>query len=541
MMPFSVFAVTQVNASVDKNPVMDGEYVTLTITANDNVSADALDTNGLKKDFDIGRTSVARSTQMINFDTTKETRWQVLISPKKIGMLQIPAFTVDGVSSNPIKLKVVSRGNQSQQARHAKNIFIKTSLSTKQAYVGQLILYKVKLYLAADLQRGVLNAPKVEGANIKQIGADQDSTEIENGKRYRVIERTYGITANLPGELSIGSVNFTGDVLVEQSSNIGSGFGGSIFGFNESRPVQSRSVAHSILINPLPANYKGDGLVADLVMLQDKIADNQKFEVGVPITRTVTLLASNAEDTSIPDFAIPVPEGFKVYPEKPVRDTIVREGHLVGRLVETVAIVPSKAGEFTLPEISVPWWNPHLKKQQTAVIKAVKINVQPAAETAETPIVTPVKLSDKQTNGVSTSSVWPWLTLLFAILWLVTLVLWRKTVTNVKTTNVKSPIIKTSKKQGLAMIVDASQQKDAGKVLMALQSYFSEMNSSPMTIDKIALISTELKLLIVELQKAQYSKNSHDINFAGIPNRIQRLTLSKMGKNNASSLTSLNP
>lgn len=128
----------------------------LNVSADDEVDTGKLDTSILLKDFIVGRTSVSRSTQIMNFDAVKETRWQVLLAPKQKGQLTIPSFSIDGVSSAEIPLKVVEAGAQPEQA---KNLFIDAKVSTDEAYVGQLITYKVKLYLAVELQRGVLNAP----------------------------------------------------------------------------------------------------------------------------------------------------------------------------------------------------------------------------------------------------------------------------------------------------------------------------------------------------------------------------------------------
>ncbi|MGL6351089.1 MAG: BatD family protein, partial [Aeromonas sp.] len=203
------FALSKLEASVDRNPVMEGEYFVLNISADDEVDTGKLDTSILLKDFIVGRTSVSRSTQIMNFDAVKETRWQVLLAPKQKGQLTIPSFSIDGVSSSEIPLKVVEAGAQPEQA---KNLFIDAKVSSDEAYVGQLITYKVKLYLAVELQRGVLNAPVIEGAQIKQIGEDKDGSEIIDGRRYRVIERTYGIIPDLPGQVNIKGATFSGDV-----------------------------------------------------------------------------------------------------------------------------------------------------------------------------------------------------------------------------------------------------------------------------------------------------------------------------------------
>ncbi|MGL5360864.1 MAG: BatD family protein, partial [Shewanella sp.] len=176
-------AITKMEAAVDRNPVMEGEYFVLNISVDDEVDTGKLDTSALLKDFIVGRTSVSRSTQIMNFDAVRETRWQVLLAPKQAGQLTIPAFSIDGVSSAPIALNVVKTGSQPTQMN---TLFIDAKVSTDEAYVGQLITYKVKLYLAVELQRGVLSAPVIEGAQIKQIGEDRDSSEIVEGRRYRV-------------------------------------------------------------------------------------------------------------------------------------------------------------------------------------------------------------------------------------------------------------------------------------------------------------------------------------------------------------------
>lgn len=76
------WALSSIEASVDRNPAIEGEYLVLTVKADDDVKTAKLDTSALLRDFIVGRTSVSRSTQIVNFDSRKETRWQILIAPK---------------------------------------------------------------------------------------------------------------------------------------------------------------------------------------------------------------------------------------------------------------------------------------------------------------------------------------------------------------------------------------------------------------------------------------------------------------------------
>ncbi|MFB2719416.1 BatD family protein [Shewanella xiamenensis] len=490
------FALSKLEASVDRNPVMEGEYFVLNVSADDEVDTGKLDTSILLKDFIVGRTSVSRSTQIMNFDAVKETRWQVLLSPKQKGQLTIPSFSIDGVSSAEIPLKVVEAGAQPEQA---KNLFIDAKVSSDEAYVGQLITYKVKLYLAVELQRGVLNAPVIEGAQIKQIGEDKDGSEIIDGRRYRVIERTYGIIPDLPGQVNIKGATFSGDVLVESQRR------GGMFGFNESRPMQAGAPSLSIQVNPAPASFLGQWLVADLVVLKESFPEDVKeFTVGSPITRTITLLASNADENSLPDIVQGLPPELKSYPEKPQRQSFVRDAQIVSQYSITSAIVPSKAGTFTLPEVKVPWWNPHLKRQEIATLPARTIEVKGGAI-----IDTPVE-PNWQAN-TSTRNEGSWSANLFALLWLVTLIAWGVTLvawrralkrqTPVNTQVQPQPLVLGN---GLKGLEQACARGHVSDILQQLQQYFSEQAARPMTLDKIAAQSNELAEAIRQLQALAY-------------------------------------
>ncbi|BDA60059.1 BatD family protein [Shewanella xiamenensis] len=490
------FALSKLEASVDRNPVMEGEYFVLNVSADDEVDTGKLDTSILLKDFIVGRTSVSRSTQIMNFDAVKETRWQVLLAPKQKGQLTIPSFSIDGVSSAEIPLKVVEAGAQPEQA---KNLFIDAKVSSDEAYVGQLITYKVKLYLAVELQRGVLNAPVIEGAQIKQIGEDKDGSEIIDGRRYRVIERTYGIIPDLPGQVNIKGATFSGDVLVESQRR------GGMFGFNESRPMQAGAPSLSIQVNPAPASFLGQWLVADLVVLKESFPEDVKeFTVGSPITRTITLLASNADENSLPDIVQGLPPELKSYPEKPQRQSFVRDAQIVSQYSITSAIVPSKAGTFTLPEVKVPWWNPHLKRQEIATLPARTIEVKGGA-VVDTPIE-----PNWQAN-TSTRNEGSWSANLFALLWLVTLIAWGVTLVAwrralkrqipVNTQVQPQPLVLGN---GLKGLEQACVRAHVSDILQQLQQYFSEQAARPMTLDKIAAQSNELAEAIRQLQALAY-------------------------------------
>nr|WP_153662962.1 BatD family protein [Shewanella intestini] len=510
----NALAVTKVQASVDRNPAVVGDYFVLTVTADDDLQAGAFDPSILLKSFIVNRTSVGRSTQIINFKSTKETRWQVILSPKKAGNITIPAFTIDGVSSNPIQLVAAPAGTKADKEQ---DVFIQGKANFTSAFVGQLITYKVKLFLAADLQRGAINSPVVDGAQVKQFGEDIDSSEIVNGRRFRVIERTYGIIADKPGPLAIKGANFSGDILVESSTR------GSMFGFNESRPMQSQAEDIQIDIKPIPASYQGDWLVADIAVLHEKWPSEQTYKVGSPITRTLTLTLTGSDDSSIPEIAMPLPDGLKAYPEKPDRNSFVRQGQVVSQYTITTAIVPTQAGEFTLPEIRVPWWNPRTNKQEFASLPARTITVIADANAATmTPSITQSAKAPLQTHA----GFWPWLSAVFALLWLISTFLW------LNARRASAPVIATASARpqnlsSLASLSDACEQQDVSRILLCLQRHFSQQMNQSMTLGEIGALSIELKSMIATLQASQYSAQVTSINSQDILNTVKNVQLAQ--------------
>ncbi|WP_076408790.1 BatD family protein [Shewanella sp. UCD-KL12] len=546
---FPTFAITSLETSIDRNPAVEGEYLVLTINADDDIKTSKLDTSALLKDFIVGRTSVSRSTQIVNFDSKKMTRWQVLLAPKHTGNITIPALTIDGVSSKPITLNVVTSGSQPEQM---KNLFIRTSLSTDEAYVGQLITYKVKLFLAVDLQRGVLSAPTLEGALIKQLGEDVDTTEIFNGRRYRVIERTYGVIADLPGELTIDGTGFSGDVLVQGSRR------GGMFSFNESRPMEAKAAKSILHINPIPNEYHGEWLVSDLVALNEEWPEEtQEYRVGDPITRTIMLLASNTDETSLPEFTIPTPDGLKTYPEKPLRKTFLRDKQLVSQITQTLAIVPTQPGTYTLPAIKVPWWNPHTKRQEEASLPARSIEVLgSSAQEVNLPQM------NIESHSGSASQYWIWLSFIFATLWLITLFqLIRISQRTKKLVMAESEAMASSgpsdsprheaQKQraktqshqslsSLALLESACNEQEPGKVLTALQVYFSEQYTKPMSLSDIAALSTDLNAAISQLQVGAFSKEKAPLDYHKLLIAVKSISI-KTKATTTSALVSLNP
>ena len=369
----NAFALSQVTATVDKNPVMLNESILLTVIADDDIARNALDTSALLADFIVGQTSVSSQTTMVNFNTSRMTKWQILLIARRAGKFTIPALTIENMQSAPIELNVIE-ADKSSSAKRA-DIFVTSELSSQQVYVQQLLTLTIKVYFSVDLKSGSLTEPKFTGADIEKIGQDKQSDSIINGKRYRVIEQTYAITPEQSGEFTLPAPLFSGDVL--QASQRRSNF----LSFPQSKPVSILGNELKISVLPIPANYPANEpwLPTDILTLhQEWQSADTEFTVGEPITRTITLTAAGLAKAQLPKLKMKSSPGLKVYPDQAELHTNLNRDRLVSQKVQNFALVASAAGDFALPAMSITWFNTITNKIEQATLPAQTLSVHAA-------------------------------------------------------------------------------------------------------------------------------------------------------------------
>ena len=537
----NAIAASQISATIDKNPVVVNESFILKITVDDDVDTNALDTSALLKDFVVGRTSVNSQTSMVNFKTTRTTTWNTLLISKKAGDFTIPPLRIEGIQSKAIQVKVLAE--KDPRADQQKDLFITSEVSTREVYVQQQLTLTVKLHFSTELKRGSLTEPTLEGASITQIGKDKEEDTIINGRRYRVIERTYAISPKNSGEFVLKSPVFSGEILLPSTRR------NNMFSFSETKPVSVIGDEIPLVVRPIPDTFQGTWLPSDLLAIhQDWQPDVTTFKVGEPITRSITLTAAGLSEEQLPILEMTVPKGLNVYPDQAQLHTGMTSGRLVSQKVRNFAIVASKAGEYQLPEINIPWWNTVTNRYQIATISAQTITVLPNSEMEkESEISIPHQNKEvipAQTVIVTEAS---WLQWLFLALWLITSLAWfistkltKPSLANLPKTETKNSNVYLSllaackKNQGLEVLALISPwintlQSKAGKVITTtLDDGLLDINNSK--------FQNEIQLL----QQSYYGKEQKNWQGENLCSLIQ--DINKQGlKVNKETLLSLNP
>lgn len=527
LMSLNSYAVTTVSATVDKNPVVVNESLLLTVTADDDVDRNALDTSVLLRDFIVGRTSVSSQTSMVNFTTSRTTSWTTVLIPRTPGELVIPAFTIDGVKTQPIAIKALAASNLGASSQ--QDLFITTQVSASEIYVQQQITLTVKLHFAAELKRGSLTEPSLIGANILQVGKDKESESIIKGRRYRIIERVYAISPQESGDVILKSPVFSGEIVMPSSRR------SNFLSFADSKPVSVVGDDIALTIKAIPAQVSGVWLPSELLALhQEWQPEPIQFKVGEPITRTITLTAAGLSEEQLPEITMEVPQGLKVYPDQAELHTGLNNERLVSQKVTNFAIVASQPGEYQLPEINVPWWNTVTNKAEVAKIAGQKITILPNADITQSTLQQPpiVNLETSAVAPVTETIVIPQnkvLQWLFLSLWLITLLAWY--------VSAKRPFQRQKRIQGnstkvnnahLAILAACKKNNGEGALAALLPwarslSPGSNQSAALTTLDSLHgyFNDNALSDAIIELQQSYYGKSTSQWSGRNLLNAIQ--------------------
>ncbi|MCD9495029.1 BatD family protein [Photobacterium carnosum] len=442
LLPLQAIAA-QAEATVSKNVVAVNQVFRLSISVDTAINPDSIDFSVLSPNFAYGQPNASSSTSFINGALSRNTTWTLSLAAKKVGAATIPAFKIGSSQTTPITITVLKGSQTNNSATDQANVRVTAEIDKNILYVGESINYRVKILIGEQLSQASLSAPSGDGLAVSQVGQDAQHNIVQNGRRYLVITRNYQLTAEKAGKIIIQGSKFNGSAV--RGAN----------GFNSGITVPVNEDARNITINikPKPTAYKGLWLPTSDLQLQQtwqpqvSNLNDVTTKVGEPITRTITLRIKDVAQSNMPNVNLTYPDTVRIYNEKPEYRT--ENGYSVMTLKQV--IIPRQTGKVTLPPLTINWWNTTTEKQQRSKIKGLTLNViaDPTANNqfSSPAIITPPAATIHSAKTITAAGIWPWTTLIFALLWLITLVLLIKkrqqtviatTVTATQTTDITS-------------------------------------------------------------------------------------------------------
>lgn len=482
-----------VYASVSKNKVVKNEVFQLTVVSDQKASGDDLDFRALDQDFFMSRPSFSSSMNIINGSRSNRSEWTVSLAANRLGVVTIPSFELHGAKTQPIAIQVT----QDEQAPSSDDLVeVRSQLSRSTLYPNESALLKARLIIKADprrLQDPKIAPPTIDGMELKAASEPNQYQTVMDGIQVTIVDQDFRITASQAGDFTLTEPSLQGALI----------YGSSYNGGTRILPLKTTPKTYTIHVEPKPADYQGTWLPTSQLTLREQWLDSQgkpitgnryATKVGDSITREVTVQVTGLTQEQLPNIHLTYPDSVRVYDEKPQFATL-DNGDVTMTLKQV--LIPRQTGDITLPKVAMQWWDTVTKAQKTASADGLTLSVaagEPSTVTASTPLpAAPVQV---QTVTVNDAGFWPYLTALFALLWLLTLGLaWRwKSSSNVTQQAPVSP----ADLSAYAQLQQALKNDDGIAISLALTVW---MQQATLTDTETA----QLTLALHELNQARYS------------------------------------
>lgn len=416
---------TNIQVTVSKNKVVKNEVFQLRVVVDKKVSSDAIDFSTLNQDFYVGRPSFGSSINIINGDRSTRSEWNISLAAQRLGVTSIPAFTVDGASSQPITMQVSA---DTDQPKVTDLVELQSALSKDKLYPKESATLTTRLIVKADprrLQNPNIQPPAIigdsqSGLSLEALGEPNQYQSVLDGVEVTVVDQSYRVTANTAGDYTLNGIGFKGSVV----------YGDNRSGTTKLVSANTPAKQFKIHVSPIPNQYQGEWLPAANLSLNQRWGDSSgntistdsyQTTVGESITREISLDVEGLASEHIPNLKVNYPASIRVYQEKPQFQDL---GNGKTRMTVKQVLIAQQQGEVHLSDVSLNWWDTSNSVTKTATLPGLDIQIAAGSGLSNEPLAAPV-VSDSKTETVTVyeRGIWPYLTALFALLWLATLVM----------------------------------------------------------------------------------------------------------------------
>ncbi|MGB2179736.1 MAG: BatD family protein [Porticoccaceae bacterium] len=504
----------ELTAKVDRTILDANETLQLVIRYDGQAFRSQPDFEPLTSDFEILSNNRQQQYSRVNGQSQSYTDWNLILMPKRTGMLLVPSLTYKNDVSNALEITVRAASNSSASAGQ-QPVYTETLVDKDTAYIQEQIILTHRLYTSVQLSDLSLSELDIADVILQRMGETQYQKRI-NGRNYLVVEVQYALFPQVVGKLNIPTLRFG----AYESTN-GGQFG--MFSNRGSR-IFRNTESKTINIMPRPAHIAANQWMpsTEVQLTERWSSDLTDLTVGEPITRTIAINAKGLTGAQISPLEIADSDAYKSYPDQPQLEEVVAEGTVIGTRIETMALVPNRAGQITFPEIKVRWWDTANRRMQTTFLPAKKADV---TAVVNQPIkVPPNQISALQTpqtilhqdNNIARVSnpLIKWSLALNALLiaMLVALVLMRKksaSYTRYQQAE-KDDEILLSLKQKLTAIKIAAKHNNLTKLRDAILSWGKSLFPGLVTLKQLATLlgDNELQILLEQLDSQLYNNKT---------------------------------
>lgn len=349
-------------------------------------------------DLTNGRTSTSQQTSIINGAREYSVTQQLIIDADapRIGTFTLPTYVFQykgqTLRAPAATLQVVERAADAGPTTD-ELIFLKAD-TPDQLYIGQTTTLQLKLYIATNVRLSSLSSfdRSADGFTISELPGSQETSEIVNGRSYRVLNSTLSITPIQTGPQDLNFQCTVSASLPRQNNRSrdplgGRGFGSSLFDdfFTRSERLNLKTKPKTVEVLALPTNDEPasfTGAIGDFAM--QVYTDRNQTKEGEPIMLSVEISGSGNFDR-INGPTIPETAQWRSY--EPESNFQSRSGGsaLLGTKRFDYVMIPKQAGALEIPEIHFAYFEPETQRYTQLSSPAIEIEVSPSDRPAAPP------------------------------------------------------------------------------------------------------------------------------------------------------------
>jgi len=372
-----------IRAFVDRTAAQPGESIRLTVI-NETGKDASVDTSAIQ-DFRVMTGGTSTNVQIVNGKMSRSASYTYTLIPRKTGRLIIPRLQVKAgkkvYQTDEIRISV---SNAPGRKDGREPVYVEAVVSNPSPYEGEQIVYIFRVFHQVQISNARLQAPSFSAFTAEEIGKPKSYQRIIDGKRFDVSEIRYMIIPLQAGKITIEPASLQCRVMKprqrQRRSAFESFFDDPFFGRGETEARIFETQPLTVQVKPLPA-YRQDTPFSGLVgrfTVQTEL-DHASLTVGDSATLALTVQGTgNIMDAEAP--ALVIPEGFKTYADNPEEDIELTEAGYAGKRIFRTALVPMKAGEFSLPAVHFIYFDIEKEDYRTVSTRPLSVRVEPAEE-----------------------------------------------------------------------------------------------------------------------------------------------------------------
>ena len=371
-----------VSAEVTPKIISLNETATLrvTVSANQQLGNIAPPKLNALSEFNVSYGGSSSQYNITSNQISVSVTWTYVLRPKKVGQFTVSQIQISygnkTYTADPISIKVLSKSTKPSQSESTQDTFIDAfSSSTHKVeavvdnprpYVNEQIIYTFRYLYTARIPS--FDSPKYTRPSLRQFWI----TELERKQAQRqVIDGTlYWFE-----EIRVGLFPITaGSVTIEPaklSLPLSTGRG---------RPQSSNVLITNpveVDVRPLPQQGKPTDFVGTVGQYRIHAqTDRQTVEAGDGFTLRVQVSGTGNIKT-VPAPTVPTLPNMAIY-DPQITDAIgVVDSKVRGSRTYEYVIIPSKAGDWTIPAIDYPYFDSQTESYQVARTVPITIDVLP--------------------------------------------------------------------------------------------------------------------------------------------------------------------